>query len=305
MFKNPFQNLFRFIFANPGVSNLYWTTNMNENVFTAEIKETMTVEELVMKIDTDFTKHEIDTNLDLFQLKDLVDEKGKQTKEAMYIDKHNRKHFLVNYENTYVCRKVFELPATPTQDFQKWGIFVLNDIDFIPKHENLLLNTRFIRYLEGNARRNDYKAKDVNTVQGRQVEAITKLTNNVLFDFFKHLGFNQFFLIDESCESSLHFTKTDEEKFNKTVQDNEDELEKLKQEQTTFSRRPPNFITNQRKIAVDAGILELTKRRNDKEYYKRQQIEGLNDLIDYSDKRAKTRKRRNVSVIGNNRGPFI
>jgi hypothetical protein len=305
MFKNPFQNLFRFIFANPGVSNLYYNTNMNENVFTAEIKETMTVEELVMKIDTDFTKHDIDTNLDLFQLKDLVDEKGKQTKEAMYIDKHNRKHFLVNYENTYVCHKEFELPGTPTQDFQNWGIFVLNDIDFIQKHENLLLNTRFIRYLERNARPKDYKTEDVNTVQGRQVEAITKLTNNVLFDFFKHLGFNQFFLIDESCESSLHFTKKDLEKFNKTVKDNEDELEKLKQEQTTFSRRPPNFITNQRKIAVDAGILELTKRRNDKEYYKRQKIEGLNDLIDYSDKRAKTRKRRNVSVIGNNRGPFI
>lgn len=305
MFKNPFQNLFRFIFANPGVSNLYWTKNMNENVFTAEIKETMTVEELVVKIDTDFTKHEIDTNLDLFQLKELIDEKGKRTKEAMYIDKHNRKHFLVNYENTYVCHKVFELPDTPTQDFQKWGIFVLNEIPSIQKHENLLLNTRFIQYLEARAQRKDFKTKDVNTNQGTQVEAITKLSNKVLFDFFKHLGFNQFFLIDESCESSFHFTKGDEAKFNKTVKDNEDELEKLKIEQATFSQRPQNFVNKGRKVVVDANILDLTKRRNDKDYYKRQKIEGLNDLIDYSDKRAKTRKRRNVSVIGNNRGPFI
>lgn len=305
MFKNPFQNLFRFIFANPGVSNLYWTKNMNENVFTAEIKETMTIEELVVKIDTDFTKHEIDTNLDLFQLKNLVDEKGKQTKEAMYIDKHNRKHFLVNYENTYVCHKEFELPGTQTQDFQKWGIFVLNEIPSIQKHENLLLNRRFIQYLEGYARSKDFKTKDVNTVQGTQVEAITTLTNKVLFDFFKYLGFNQFFLIDESCESSFHFTKKDEEKFNKLVKDNEDEIETLKAEQATFSRRPQNFVNKQRKVFVDNKILELTKRRNDKEYYKRQRIEGLNDLIDYSDKRAKTRKRRFVNVIGNNKGTFI
>ena len=303
MFRNPFQNLFRLISASPTAGNPYNASTINQGVFTTPFPNTLTIEEATDKIYSKFPLDDADTNPDIFTYHNVRLDNGRRKKDAFFIEYDKRNQFVVNYSNTYVCKKLFTLPEKPVQDLDNWGIFVLNSQSHpnVAKYVNMLRSQHFRRFIQSRHQlyENDFNVEKVKTTQGQTVEVISRLTNKILLDYFWFLNYKQVYLIDTSCEESYHMTKEDKKKFVKAVEKNEYKIRDKYIRYTTLKSKP--F-----KEAYEKQLNEKLLIRRDKEHYKRLGIEGLNDLIDYNDKRAKTRKRnRFLSVISNNRGKFI
>lgn len=292
MFRNPLNYLFRYISASPGAYNLFDPRDINGEVFTTPFESSLTVKETTERIQQRFPRDALDTDQNKIQMKLLQDNKGNQFETPMFVEAEKRNQFVVNYVNTYVCKKLYSLPETPTQDLTNWGIFVLNGRD---NRENLLSNEKFIAFLNTSPAKT---VEDVTTTAGETVKVVTKLTNALILDYFKFLGYTQIYFVDRACESSHHMTSEEQGKFFKVVKANDYKIKSL----ATRANKKRGLGFDKYREPIRSRVA----RRKDKEYYKRQGIKGLNALIDYNDNRAKTRKEgRLLSMISNNRGKFV
>jgi len=292
MFRNPFDYLFRYISASPGAENFFNSHDINGKVFTTPFEDTLTVKGTTERIQQRFPRDTLDTDQNKFQMTILQDDNGNQYEKPIFVEAEKRNQFVVNYFNTFVCKKLYSLPETPTQDMTNWGIFVLNGRD---NRENLLSNTKFIAFLNTSPAKT---VEDVTTTTGETVKVVTKVTNSLIFDYFKFLGYDQIYFIDRACESSQHMTPEEQGKFFKVVKANDYKIKDL----ATRANKKRGLGFDKYREPIRSRVA----RRKDKEYYKRRGIKGLNALIDYNDNRAKTRKEgRLLSMISNNRGKFV
>lgn len=312
MFRNPFQNLFSFIKPSPGALNTYKHFNANKGVFTTSFPRTMKIKEATRQIRANFPFVEVDTKEAIFTSEYYYNTNGKRIEYPLFTESKKRNHFVVNYSNTLICEKSFSLPDSPKKDLRNWGIFVLNQQTDprVKVNENILRNPHFISFIRSRLGRYDnVDLEEITTTKDEKIEIVSNLTKKALMDYFAFLNYKQIYIIDSSCDEPHHLTEEEKEQFLKVAKDNEHKL------YTRYKRR--QLTTPNEKLYRDRGLVsfreaydnqieELKARRKDKEYYKRQGIEGLNDLIDFADNRAKTRRRgRFMSVISNNRGKFV
>jgi hypothetical protein len=320
MFRNPFQNLFSFIKASPGAFNVYKRSTLNKGVFTTSFPNTLTISRATVKMKAYFPTHTVDRTDDIFTREYQINDKGERVYYPLYTESEKRNHFVVNYSNTLVCQKMFALPSdVPKIDLKNWGIFVLNEQTDprVKLHENILRNPDFIAFIKSRLEiySNDddlyetVKIEEITTTKDERIEVVSKLTNKALMDYFAFLKYKQIYIIDTSCDETYHMTKEENDKFLKVAKDIEDKIHNRSRRR--MFTNPNETLYRERGLvsfweAYNNQITELKARRKDKEYYKRQGIEGLNDLIDFADNRAKTRKHgRFMSVISNNRGKFV
>ena len=315
MFRNPFQNLFSFIKPSPGALNTGKHFTANKGVFTTSFPKTMKIKEATLQIRAKFPFVEEDIKEAIFTPERYYDAKGDLIEYPLFTESKKRNHFVVNYSNTLICQKVFSLPDSPKKDLTNWGIFVLNRQTNFKLNENILRNPHFISFIRSRLALylkdgyNNVDIEEITTTKDETIDIVSRLTKKAIVDYFAFLNYKQIYIIDSSCDSPHHLTAEEKAKFFKVARDNEYKL---------FTRQKRRRLTNpNEKLYRDRGLVsfreaydnqieELKERRRDKEYYKSQGIEGLNDLIDFADNRAKTRRRgRFMSVISNNRAKFV
>jgi len=180
-FQSPFDVLFRLISSAPGelsISNIVNPEYQNLLDNKVILNPNSTVDDCLnekkqnTKLDNKIKKFQMTVN----------------NKLGTNINFKNRNHLVINYKNTKLCTKILEKHIAPSS-----GIYILNNTKFLKHGTNLMINERFIDYLQS---KKTYLKLETKT-------SIERFLLNDLYNYLIHLGYKQVAIIDMSCENNF------------------------------------------------------------------------------------------------------